>query len=166
MYGKSLLSVFLLLQMFVSAQCCKKKVADINLKEIYKTTFHGGHRYSGYSTTYHFLFEVKKQTIIHSFEFDSVSLVINTTLAKPSNIPTEMILTVNYQPENPISGSEGGTEYTLQVLVKGELHLLSHEIKKRLVQTESEMVIQIKSGKKKRSIIVDKVPLKEAIQAP
>jgi hypothetical protein len=55
MLGKSLLSTLLLLQMIASAQCCKKKVADFNLKESYKTTFHGGHRYSGYSTTYHFL---------------------------------------------------------------------------------------------------------------
>jgi hypothetical protein len=87
-------------------------------------------------------------------------------LAKPSNIPKELVLTVNYQPENPISGFEGGTEYTIQVLLNGELYALPHETKKRVEQRDTEIIINVGLGKKRKSIEIDKVLLKEAIQAP
>lgn len=157
---------FLLLQTAAFAQCCKKTTNEIELKESYKNTFHGGHRYSGYSITYHLSFVVNKNTLLKSIEADTFNLILNKKVEKAKNLLFELVLTINYQPQNPISGFEGGTEYTVQQLVNGNPQVLPFTFSQRSSSSDYEMVIYFGKGKRKSLVKIDKVPLKEAIQAP
>lgn len=157
---------FLLLQTAAFAQCCKKTTNEIELKESYKTTFHGGHRYSGYSVTYHLSFLVNKSTVLTSVEVDTFNLVLNKKVEKAKNLLLELVLTINHQPQNPISGFEGGTECTIQQLVSGEPQGLPFTFSKRTSSSDCEVVIYFGKGKRKGLVKINKVPLKESIQAP